>query len=62
MRLILSGWFYFGKMWKIWKNGRFSRRLWPDWRITARAATAGSGSKGLKLLSNRILILIEYSF
>ena len=33
---------------KIWKNGRFSGRLRPDWGNTARAATAGLGSKGLK--------------
>ena len=32
---------------KIWKNGRFSGRLRPDWGHTARAATAGLGSKGL---------------
>ena len=31
---------------KIWKNGRFSGRLRPDWGHTARAATAGLGSKG----------------
>ena len=32
---------------KIWKNGRFSGRLRPDWGNTARAATARMGSKGL---------------
>ena len=32
---------------KIWKNGCFSGRLRPDWGNTARAATAGLGSKGL---------------
>ena len=32
---------------KIWKNGRFSGRLRPDWGNTARAATVGLGSKGL---------------
>ena len=32
---------------KIWKNGRFSGRLRPDWGDTARAATAGLGSIGL---------------
>ena len=32
---------------KIWKNGHFSGRLRPDWGNTARAATAGLGSKGL---------------
>ena len=44
MRLIRFGWFYFGK---IWKNGRFSRRIWPDWGNTARADMAGLGSIGL---------------
>ena len=33
---------------KIWKNGCFSGRLRPDWGHTARAATAGLGSKGLR--------------
>ena len=37
---------------KIWKNGRFSGRLWPDWGNTARAATAGLGSKGLSYENN----------
>ena len=32
---------------KIWKNGRFSGRLWPDWGNTVLAAMAGLGSKGL---------------
>ena len=35
---------------KIWKNGRFSGRLRPDWGHTARAATAGLGSKGLIMM------------
>ena len=35
---------------KIWKNSRFSGRLRPDRGHTARAATAGLGSKGLILL------------
>ena len=35
---------------KYGKNGHFSGRLRPDWGHTARAATAGSGSKGLKEL------------
>ena len=26
------------------KNGRFSRRIWPDWGNTARADMAGLGS------------------
>ena len=34
---------------KIWKNGRFSGRLRPDWGDTARAATAGLGSIGLNM-------------
>ena len=34
---------------KIWKNGRFSGRLRPDWGNTARAATAALGSIGLIL-------------
>ena len=29
------------------KNGRFSRRIWPDWGNTARADMAGLGSIGL---------------
>ena len=33
---------------KIWKNGRFSGRLRPDWGNTAWAATAGLGSIGLR--------------
>ena len=32
---------------KIWKNGRFSGRLQPDWGNTVWAAMAGLGSKGL---------------
>ena len=32
---------------KIWKNGLFSGRLWPDWGNTAWAAMAGLGSIGL---------------
>ena len=40
------GLFYFGKM---WKNGVFFLRLRPDWGHTARAATAGLGSKGIIL-------------
>ena len=34
---------------KIWKNGCISGRLQPDWGHTARAATAGLGSKGLRI-------------
>ena len=33
----------------LWKNGRFSRRLQLDWGNTARASTAGLGSKGVTL-------------
>ena len=32
----------------IWKNGRFSGRIWPDWGNTARADMAGLGSIGLR--------------
>ena len=35
---------------KIWKNCRFSGRLWPDWGNTARVATARLGSIGLNNL------------
>ena len=34
---------------KMWKNGRFSGRLRPDWGNTARAAMAGLGSIGLSM-------------
>ena len=50
----ISGkYFYLGsileKCGKIWKNGCFSGRLWPDWGNTTRAAMAGLGSIGLIL-------------
>ena len=32
----------------FWKNGHFSRRIWPDWGHIARAVMAGLGSIGLK--------------
>ena len=32
----------------FWKNGRFSRRIWPDWGNTARADMAGLVSKGME--------------
>ena len=32
---------------KIWKNGCFSGRIWPDWGNAARADLAGLGSIGL---------------
>ena len=47
MRLILLGGYFFGK---IWKNGRFSGRLWPDWGNTTWADMAGLGSIGLRLI------------
>ena len=31
----------------VWKNGRFSGRIWPDWGNTAWADMAGLGSIGL---------------
>ena len=31
----------------LWKNGRFSGRIWPDWGNTAQADMAGLGSIGL---------------
>ena len=37
---------------EIWKNGRFSGRLWPDWGNTAWAAMAVLGSIGLSKGSN----------
>ena len=39
---------------KIWKNGRFSGRLWPDWGYTTRAAMAGLGSIGLMQVNNSL--------
>ena len=33
---------------KFWKNGRFSRRIWPDWGNKTRAVMAGLGSIGLR--------------
>ena len=46
---------------KIWKNGRFSGRLRPDWGHTAWAATAGLGSKGLKSGLSEIRIVSHFS-
>ena len=37
----------FSKCGKIWKNGRFSGRLWPDWVNATWAAMAELGSIGL---------------
>ena len=34
----------------MWKNGRFSGRIWPDWGNTAWADMAGLGSIGLLTL------------
>ena len=34
---------------KYGKISRFSRRIWPDWGNTARAAMAGLGSIGFSL-------------
>ena len=31
---------------KLWKNGRFSGRIWPDWGNTTWADMAGLGSIG----------------
>ena len=38
------------KKWKIWKNGHFSGRIWPDWGNTTRADMAVLGSIGLMVL------------
>ena len=47
-RLILFIWFYFEKKrGNLWKNGRFSGRIWLDWGNTAWADMAGWGSIGL---------------
>ena len=50
----MSGLYFFGgfileKCGNLWKNGRFSGRIWPDWGNTARADMAGLGSIGLNL-------------
>ena len=34
---------------KMWKNGRFSGRIWPDWGNTTWADMAGLGSIGLTM-------------
>ena len=46
MRLILFGGTFLENCGKLWKNGRFSGRLWPDWGNTTWAAMAGLGSIG----------------
>ena len=33
---------------KFWKNGRFSRRIWPDWGNAAWADMAGLGVHRVK--------------
>ena len=38
---------------KIWKNGRFSGRIRPDWGNTGRADMAGLGSIGYKILVSK---------
>ena len=43
---------------KIWKNGRFSGRLRPDWGNTARATTAGLGSKELTLFLYQLILTV----
>ena len=54
----------FEKCGKIWKNGRFSGRLWPDWGNTTRAATAGLGSIGyinydIYIFNNTVVYISE---
>ena len=43
-----GSYFLFGsnleKCGKMWKNGRFSGRIWPDWGNTAWVDMAGLGS------------------
>ena len=47
-----GSYFLFGsnleKCGKMWKNGHFSGRIWPDWGNTAWADMARFGSIGLK--------------
>ena len=47
MWLILFWGTFLEKCGKIWKNGHFSERLWPDWGNTTWADIAGLGSIGL---------------
>ena len=55
------GGFYFGggKCGQFLKNGRFSGRLWPDWKNATWADLAGFGSIGLwrKLWISKTLLL-----
>ena len=46
--------FILEKCGNFWKNGRFSRRIWPDWGNTAWADMAGLGSIGLGVTSKYI--------
>ena len=44
---------------KIWKNCRFSGRIWPDWGNTTRADLAGLGSIGtFQRLNTHHLLLV----
>ena len=49
------------KKWKIWKNGHFSGRIWPDWGNTTWADMAVLGSIGLIEISTDIRIKMQYS-
>ena len=44
----------------LWKNGRFSGRIWPDWGYTTLADLAGLGSIGLR--SGRDLDIVRVLF
>ena len=53
----MGGYYYFvgsslEKYEKLWKNNRFSGRMWPDWGNTAWADMAGLGSIGLRVSSH----------
>ena len=52
---ISASYFLYGsileKCGNLWKNGRFSGRIWPDWGNTARADMAGLGSIGLRKMT-----------
>ena len=50
----MGGYYFFvgsnlEKYGKFWKNGCFSRPIWPDWGNTAWADIAGLGSIGLSM-------------
>ena len=70
----MSGSYFFGdsifeKYGKIWKNGHFSGRIWPDCGNTIWADMAGLGSIGLTCTSIKVIfdivipvnILVNYS-